>query len=59
MVTSLSLYIGYDSAAALAKEAFKKGKTIREIAEEKKMFPREKLNKILDPFDMTEPKRKR
>ena len=57
MVTALSPYIGYDSAAGLAKEAFKKGRTIREIAGEKKIFPQEKLNKILDPFDMTEPKR--
>src|SRR5690606_34167307 len=34
MVTSLNPHIGYKKAAALAKEAFKSGKTIRELCEE-------------------------
>ena len=35
MVTSLNPLIGYDAAAALAKEAFKTGKTVRELCLEK------------------------
>jgi len=35
MVTSLNPLIGYDAAAALAKEAFKAGKTVRALCLEK------------------------
>ncbi len=35
MVTSLNPLIGYEKAAQLAKEAFKTGKTIRELCREK------------------------
>jgi fumarate hydratase, class II len=55
MVTSLNPHIGYEKAAALAKEAFKTGKTIRELCREKNILPEETLNKALDPFSMTEP----
>ena len=37
MVTSLNPYIGYEKAAALAKEAMKTGKTIRQLCVEKKI----------------------
>ena len=36
MCTSLRPLIGYDTAAEIAKESFKTGKTIREIATESK-----------------------
>ncbi len=36
MATSLNPHIGYEKAAALAKEAFKTGKTIRELCREQK-----------------------
>ena len=55
MVTSLNPYIGYEKASALAKEAFKTGKTIRELCLEKKVLDEETLNKALDPWRMTEP----
>ena len=35
MVTSLNPLIGYDTAAAIAKEAFKTGKTVRDLCLEK------------------------
>ena len=35
MVTSLNPHIGYDEAAKLAKEAFRTGKTIRELCRRK------------------------
>jgi len=55
MVTSLNPYIGYERAAALAKEAFKTGKTIRELCREKNVLPDDQLNEALDPVRMTQP----
>ena len=55
MVTSLNPFIGYEKAAALAKEAFKTGKTIRELCEEQKILPADQLREALDPWRMTEP----
>ncbi len=55
MVTSLNPHIGYERAAALAKEAFKSGKTIRQLCEEQKVLPPEVLRDALDPWSMTEP----
>jgi fumarate hydratase, class II len=55
MVTSLNPLIGYEKAAQLAKEAFKTGKTIRELCREKSILPEATLKEALDPFSMTEP----
>lgn len=55
MVTSLNPHIGYEKAAKLAKEAFKSGKTVRELCEEQKVLPPDELAKALDPWRMTEP----
>ena len=55
MVTSLAPVIGYDAAAKIAKESFTTGKTVREVALAHKVLPEDKLNKILDPWRMTEP----
>jgi fumarate hydratase class II len=55
MVTSLNPYIGYEKAAALAKQAFKSGKTIRELCQEQNILPADQLAKALDPWSMTEP----
>ncbi len=56
MVTSLNPHVGYEKAAALAKQAFKTGKTIRQLCEEQNILPRETLDKALDPWSMTEPR---
>jgi fumarate hydratase, class II len=55
MVTSLNPYIGYEKAAALAKQAFKSGKTVRELCQEQNILPSGQLEKALDPRSMTEP----
>jgi len=55
MCTSLNPLIGYEKAAQLAKEAFKTGKTIRELCIEQKVLPLDVLEKALDPMSMTEP----
>jgi fumarate hydratase, class II len=53
LVTALAPYIGYQQAAALAKEAFQSGKTIREICREKRVLPEQQLAEVLDPWRMT------
>lgn len=55
MVTSLNPHIGYEKASQLAKEAFKSGKTIRELCTEQDILPAEVLKEALDPMSMTEP----
>src|SRR5499427_1418137 len=55
MVTSLAPKIGYDRAAEIAKESAKTGRTVREIAREKKVLPEKELERALDPVKMTEP----
>ena len=55
MVTSLNPHIGYEKASALAKEAFKSGKTIRELCTEQNILPPDVLQEALDPMSMTEP----
>ncbi len=57
MSTSLNPLIGYEQAAKLVKEAFASGKTIRELAKEKKILDDAQLTAALDPFKMTEPQR--
>jgi fumarate hydratase class II len=56
MVTSIAPKIGYEQAAALAKEAFQSGKTIRELCRERKILPAAELDDALDPWKMTEPR---
>jgi fumarate hydratase class II len=64
MCTSLVPVIGYDKAAALAKQAFKEGKTIREVAYETVVgtrgldgseISRADIDRYLDPWSMTLP----
>jgi fumarate hydratase class II len=54
LATALAPEIGYDAAAALAKEALKTGRTIRELAAERGIAP-DRLDALLDPAAMTEP----
>lgn len=64
MCTSLVPVIGYDASAALAKEAFKQGKTVRQLAYETlvgkpdvkgKSITREEIDSYLHPWTMTLP----
>jgi fumarate hydratase class II len=47
--------IGYDAAADISKQAYKTGKTVREVAREKTQLSEEELARILDPAAMTLP----
>ena len=53
--TALAPAIGYDAAAAIAKEAAASGGTIREMALERTELSAEELDSLLDPVKMTEP----
>jgi fumarate hydratase, class II len=55
MCTSLAPAIGYDKAAEVAKESHKTGKTVRQVAAEKKLLGDAELKKALDPLRMTQP----
>ena len=55
MSTALAPEIGYDAAAAIAKQSHRTGRTVREIAMEQGILSPERLNRILDPMSMTEP----
>lgn len=54
LATALAPEIGYDKAAEIAKEAYRTGKTIRELAREKTDLSEEKLAELLDARRMTE-----
>ena len=55
MCTALAPKIGYDAAAEIAKTAFKEGRTVRELARERKVLPDDELDRVLDPRRQTEP----
>ena len=55
MSTALAPELGYDVAAAIAKESYKTGKTVREIARERKIISAKRLDELLDPVRMTMP----
>ncbi|MDF0675514.1 MAG: class II fumarate hydratase [Nitrospira sp.] len=55
MCTALAPEIGYEAAAKLAKEAYKSGKTVRQVAKDQKVLPDRRLAELLDPWRMTEP----
>jgi fumarate hydratase class II len=55
LVTALNPFIGYDQAAAVAKEAFATGRTLREIVLAKKLMDAAALDQALDPLSMTQP----
>ena len=55
MVTSLAPVIGYDAAAAMAKDALKTGETIREYCTRTGILGHTQLDRLLDATAMTKP----
>ncbi len=49
LVTALNAVIGYDKGAATAKQAYKEGRPIIDVALETTGLPRKKLAELLDP----------
>jgi fumarate hydratase class II len=54
LATALAPEVGYDKAAEISKEAYKTGKTIREVARENTDLSEVELDKLLDAKNMTE-----
>src|SRR5215467_204256 len=57
LATALNPYIGYAKAAEIVKESVATGRSIIEIAREKKLLSEKEIEEILDPVSMTEPVR--
>jgi fumarate hydratase class II len=55
LATALVPHVGYDAASEIAREAHRSGRTVREVALERKVLDEEKLDEVLDPRRMTEP----
>lgn len=55
MATALNPLIGYDKAAAIAKESYKTGRTVRDIAYEKSGLTKKQVDDALEPRKQTEP----
>jgi fumarate hydratase, class II len=54
LATALVPVIGYERAAKIAQEALATGQTIRELVQRDNLIAKEKLDKILAPWSMTE-----
>lgn len=54
-VTALCPYLGYKVSAELAKEALKRNVRIKDLVIEKGLLSKDMLDKVLDPYSMTEP----
>jgi aspartate ammonia-lyase len=57
LATALNPYIGYAKAAEIVKESVATGRSIIDIAREKKLLSEKEIAEILDPVNMTEPQR--
>ncbi len=55
IITAVVPHLGYRTAATVAKEAIKTGKPIREIILRDGLLTEAELDKVLDPYAMTEP----
>jgi fumarate hydratase class II len=54
LVTALNPVIGYEKGAAIAKQAYKEGRAIREVASEETDLGEAKLKELLDPLELTQ-----
>ncbi|MFD1706408.1 aspartate ammonia-lyase [Siminovitchia sediminis] len=55
IITAVNPHIGYEAAAAIAREALQTGRSVRELCLELGILTEEQLDNILDPFEMTNP----
>ncbi len=55
LVTALNPALGYDTAASIAKEAFKTGRTLREVVLARGLLDAKTLDTLLDPTSMLRP----
>jgi fumarate hydratase class II len=53
MATALNPHIGYEAAAAIAKQSYATGRTVRQIAYEETGLSRKQVDEILHPHQQT------
>ena len=53
LVTALNRAIGYDRGAAIAKQAWREGRPVRDVALEQTDLPAEEIDRLLDPLALT------
>jgi fumarate hydratase, class II len=53
LVTALNPVIGYEKGAAIAKQAYKEGRAIRDVAAAQTQLTQEQLSELLDPLELT------
>jgi fumarate hydratase class II len=53
LVTALNSVIGYDKGAATAKQAYREGRPIKDVARETTGLPDDELDRLLDPLGLT------
>lgn len=53
LVTALNPVIGYEQGSKIAKQAYKEGRTVREVAGEVSGLSDEELKRLLDPLELT------
>jgi fumarate hydratase class II len=53
LVTALNTVLGYEKGAAIAKEAYRSGRSVREVALEMSGLRAEELDRLLDPLRLT------
>ncbi|MBT8086690.1 MAG: class II fumarate hydratase [Gammaproteobacteria bacterium] len=54
LVTALNPVIGYEKGAAVAKQAYKEGRPVKDVAREMTDLTDEELDRLLDPAALTE-----
>ena len=55
IITAICPYVGYETAAEVAKEALNTNQSVRKLILEKGLMDEQQLNTVLDPYHMTEP----
>ncbi|GGH88591.1 aspartate ammonia-lyase [Pullulanibacillus pueri] len=57
IVTALNPRLGYESAASLARQAILSGQSVRELCLSQHVLSEDELDIILDPYEMTHPRK--
>ncbi len=56
LVTALNPVLGYEKSAAIAKESLQSGRSVYDLVLEKHLLTKEKLDEMLKPENMTQPR---
>ena len=53
LVTALNAVIGYDLGASIAKQAYKEGRPVLDVAKENTDLSEDELKRLMDPYELT------